>query len=38
MIHYGDVQKINGAKVPMVDVITFGAPCQDSAWLGNEQA
>jgi len=27
MIHYGDVQKIDGSKVPKVDVITFGAPC-----------
>ena len=34
MIHYGDVQKINGAKVPMVDVITFGAPCQDLSVAG----
>ena len=34
MIHYGDVQKINGAKAPMVDVITFGAPCQDLSVAG----
>jgi len=32
--HYGDVQKINGAKAPMVDVITFGAPCQDLSVAG----
>ena len=34
MIHYGDVQKINGAEVPKVDVITFGAPCQDLSVAG----
>lgn len=27
MKHYGDVSKINGAKVPPVDIITFGSPC-----------
>lgn len=34
MIHYGDVQKIKGAEVPLVDVITFGAPCQDLSIAG----
>jgi DNA (cytosine-5)-methyltransferase 1 len=32
--HYGDVTKINGAEVPEVDVITFGAPCQDLSVAG----
>lgn len=32
--HYGDVQKIDGSKVPKVDVITFGAPCQDLSVAG----
>ena len=34
MKHYGDVTKINGAEVPKVDVITFGAPCQDLSVAG----
>ena len=34
MIHYGDVRKINGAYMPKVDVITFGAPCQDLSVAG----
>ena len=34
MIHLGDVQKINGAEIPKVDVITFGAPCQDLSVAG----
>ena len=32
--HYGDVSKINGAKVPPVDIITFGSPCQDMSVAG----
>ena len=34
MIHYGDVTKIKGSDVPAVDVITFGAPCQDLSVAG----
>ena len=29
MLHLGDVGKIDGGKIPPVDVITFGSPCQD---------
>lgn len=29
--HYGDVNKINGAEIEPVDIITFGSPCQDYA-------
>lgn len=29
MKHYGDIQKIDGHKVPLVDIITAGSPCQD---------
>ncbi len=25
--HYGDVSKLSGAKLPPVDIITFGSPC-----------
>jgi DNA (cytosine-5)-methyltransferase 1 len=34
MKHYGDVSKIDGAKVEPVDVITFGSPCQDMSVAG----
>lgn len=34
MKHYGDVSKIDGAKVPPVDIITFGSPCQDLSVAG----
>lgn len=33
MKHYGDVSKLNGAKLPPVDIITFGSPCQDMSVL-----
>jgi DNA (cytosine-5)-methyltransferase 1 len=32
--HYGDVSKIDGGKVPKVDIITFGSPCQDMSIAG----
>ncbi|MEG0721869.1 MAG: DNA (cytosine-5-)-methyltransferase, partial [Lachnospiraceae bacterium] len=34
VMHYGDVSKLNGAKVPPVDIITFGSPCQDMSVAG----
>lgn len=34
MEHYGDVSKIDGTKVPQVDVVTFGSPCQDLSVAG----
>ena len=34
MIHYGDVTEIDGAKIPPVDIITFGSPCQDLSIAG----
>lgn len=34
MRHLGDISKINGAKIPPVDVITFGSPCQDLSVAG----
>lgn len=34
MKHYGDVSKIDGAKVEPVDIITFGSPCQDLSIAG----
>lgn len=34
MEHYGDVSALNGAKLPPVDIITFGSPCQDMSIAG----
>ena len=32
--HYGDISKMNGAEIPLVDIITFGSPCQDMSIAG----
>ena len=34
MKHYGDITKINGADVDIVDIITGGSPCQDLSVAG----
>lgn len=34
MKHYGDVSRLNGAKLPLVDIITLGSPCQDMSIAG----
>lgn len=34
MKHLGDIQKINGAEIEPVNVITFGSPCQDLSIAG----
>lgn len=34
MIHLGDITKIHGDKVELVDCITFGSPCQDLSIAG----
>lgn len=34
MKHYGDVSKLDGGKLPPVDIITFGSPCQDMSIAG----
>ena len=34
MKHYGDISVLNGAKLPPVDIITFGSPCQDMSVAG----
>ena len=31
---YGDINKLNGAELPPVDIITFGSPCQDMSIAG----
>ncbi len=34
MKHFGDITKIDGTKVPIVDVICGGSPCQDLSVAG----
>lgn len=34
MKHYGDITKINGYEVPIVDIVTGGSPCQDLSIAG----
>lgn len=34
MKHLGDITKINGAEIEIVDVITGGSPCQDLSIAG----
>ena len=34
MKHLGDITKIDGSKIPIVDVITGGSPCQDLSVAG----
>jgi DNA (cytosine-5)-methyltransferase 1 len=34
MAHVGDVTKLDGAKLPPADVVTFGSPCQDLSVAG----
>lgn len=37
MIHCGDITKISGYDVPIVDCATFGAPCQDLSVAGKRE-
>jgi len=37
MKHYGDITKINGADLPVVDVVTGGSPCQDLSVAGKRE-
>jgi DNA (cytosine-5)-methyltransferase 1 len=34
LIHLGDITKLDGAKLPPVDIITGGSPCQDLSVAG----
>ena len=34
MRHLGDINKVNGAEIEPVDIITFGSPCQDLSVAG----
>ena len=37
MAHVGDVTRLNGAKLPPVDIITFGSPCQGLSLAGQRR-
>ena len=37
MIHYGDITKIKGSEVPIVDIVTGGSPCQDLSVAGRRE-
>ena len=37
MIHYGDITKIRGYDVPVVDCVVGGSPCQNFSVAGNQQ-
>ena len=34
MRHFGDIQQLSGAELPIVDIITGGSPCQDLSVAG----
>lgn len=35
MEHLGDITKLDGGKIPPVDIISFGSPCQNLSQIGN---
>jgi DNA (cytosine-5)-methyltransferase 1 len=37
MAHLGDITKIDGGKIPPVDIVTFGSPCQDLSLAGRRE-
>lgn len=37
MKHYGDITKLSGYDLPVVDVITGGSPCQDLSVAGKRE-
>lgn len=34
--HLGDITKVDGGKIPPVDIISFGSPCQNLSTAGNQ--
>lgn len=36
MIHVGDITKLDGARLPPVDIVCGGSPCQDCLWPERE--
>ena len=37
MMHYGDITKLSGHELPVVDCITGGSPCQDLSVAGKRE-
>ena len=37
MKHFGDIKQLNGAELPVVDVITGGSPRQDLSLAGTRK-
>ena len=37
MAHAGDVTQLHGGKLPPVDIVTFGSPCQGLSLAGPRQ-
>lgn len=35
-LRLGDITQIDGAKIPVVDIISFGSPCQDLSVAGRQ--
>ena len=35
MLHLGDITMLDGGKIPPVDIITFGSPCQNLSQIGD---
>lgn len=35
MAHLGDITLLDGGKIPPVDIITFGSPCQNLSQIGD---
>ena len=38
MKHYGDITKLNGHDLPIVDIVTGGSPCQDLSVANGKRA
>lgn len=37
MKHYGDITKLKGDQIPIVDIVTGGSPCQDLSVAGKRK-
>lgn len=37
ILHFGDISKIDGGKIPPVHIITFGSPCQNLSNIGKRK-
>ena len=34
MLHLGDITQMDGGRIPPVDIVTFGSPCQNLSTIG----